>query len=193
MNFLAHLHLATLADSSLLGNLMADFVRGNPQQGFSDDVVSGIRLHRRIDVLTDSQAEVKAAAAHFSADYRRVAPITLDVLWDHFLARHWTRVCPQQSLEAFVATARTQIEPHLADTPERFQNLNHYLWRERWLERYAELPFIADVLQRMAIRRPRLAALAGSFEDIERHYIVFEDLFWCFYPRMMEQARLQQL
>lgn len=82
MNFLAHLHLATLADSSLLGNLMADFVRGNPQQGFSDDVVSGIRLHRRIDVLTDSQAEVKAAAAHFSADYRRVAPITLDVLWD---------------------------------------------------------------------------------------------------------------
>ncbi|MEQ2016588.1 ACP phosphodiesterase, partial [Photorhabdus bodei] len=27
MNFLAHLHLATLADSSLLGNLMADFVR----------------------------------------------------------------------------------------------------------------------------------------------------------------------
>ena len=30
MNFLAHLHLAHLADSSLPGNLMADFVRGNP-------------------------------------------------------------------------------------------------------------------------------------------------------------------
>ncbi|STU59390.1 phosphodiesterase [Klebsiella pneumoniae subsp. ozaenae] len=29
MNFLAHLHLAHLADSSLPGNLMADFVRGN--------------------------------------------------------------------------------------------------------------------------------------------------------------------
>ncbi|MFT8210654.1 MAG: ACP phosphodiesterase [Symbiopectobacterium sp.] len=193
MNFLAHLHLATLADSSLLGNLMADFVRGNPQQGFSDDVVSGIRLHRRIDVLTDSQTEVKAAAAHFSADYRRVAPITLDVLWDHFLARHWSRVHPQQSLEAFVDTARAQIEPHLAHTPERFQNLNHYLWRERWLKRYAELSFIADVLRRMALRRPRLAALAGSFEDIERHYAAFEDYFWCFYPHMMEQARLQQL
>lgn len=31
MNFLAHLHLATLAQSSLLGNLMADFVRGDPE------------------------------------------------------------------------------------------------------------------------------------------------------------------
>jgi acyl carrier protein phosphodiesterase len=30
MNFLAHLHLAHLADSSLSGNLLADFVRGNP-------------------------------------------------------------------------------------------------------------------------------------------------------------------
>ena len=193
MNFLAHLHLATLADSSLLGNLMADFVRGNPQQSFSDEVVSGIRLHRRIDVLTDSQTEVKAAAAHFSADYRRVAPITLDVLWDHFLARHWSRVHPQQSLGAFVDSARAQIEPHLAHTPERFQNLNHYLWRERWLERYAELPFIADVLNRMAIRRPRLAALAGSFDDIERHYTAFEKHFWRFYPHMLGQARLQQL
>ncbi len=28
MNFLAHLHLAHLAESSLSGNLLADFVRG---------------------------------------------------------------------------------------------------------------------------------------------------------------------
>ncbi|EYU17222.1 ACP phosphodiesterase, partial [Photorhabdus aegyptia] len=47
MNFLAHLHLATLADSSLLGNLMADFVRGNPEGQYSADVVAGIRMHRR--------------------------------------------------------------------------------------------------------------------------------------------------
>lgn len=193
MNFLAHLHLAQLANSSLLGNLMADFVRGNPQHDFADDVVSGIRLHRRIDVLTDSQAEVKAAVAHFSPDYRRVAPITLDVLWDHFLSLHWSRIHPQQSLDAFVASARVEIESQLADTPERFQNLNHYLWRERWLQRYAELPFIADVLQRMAIRRPRLAALAGSFHDVERHYLALEDHFWRFYPAMMEQARQQQI
>lgn len=31
MNFLAHIHLAQRAQSSLLGNLMADFVRGDPE------------------------------------------------------------------------------------------------------------------------------------------------------------------
>lgn len=193
MNFLAHLHLATLADSSLLGNLMADFVRGNPQENYSEDIVAGIRLHRRVDSLTDSLPEVKLARQYFSADYRRVAPITLDVLWDHFLARHWLQLEPQISLPAFVGLAQAQITPHLAQTPDRFQNLNRYLWPERWLERYAELPFIADVLHRMSIRRPKLAALSGSFSDIEQNYPQFETLFWQFYPRMMNLAKMRRL
>ena len=42
MNFLAHLHLAHLADSSLPGNLMADFVRGNPQGDYPAEIIDGI-------------------------------------------------------------------------------------------------------------------------------------------------------
>ncbi|WP_424719193.1 ACP phosphodiesterase, partial [Klebsiella quasipneumoniae] len=42
MNFLAHLHLAHLADSSLPGNLLADFVRGNPAADYQPEVVAGI-------------------------------------------------------------------------------------------------------------------------------------------------------
>ncbi|WP_458294318.1 ACP phosphodiesterase, partial [Cronobacter sakazakii] len=42
MNFLAHLHLAHLAQSSLPGNLMADFVRGKPDELYPADVVAGI-------------------------------------------------------------------------------------------------------------------------------------------------------
>lgn len=59
MNFLAHLHLAHLADSSLSGNLLADFVRGNPTDAYSAEVVDGIFMHRRIDVLTDNLPEVQ--------------------------------------------------------------------------------------------------------------------------------------
>lgn len=163
MNFLAHLHLAALADSSLLGNLLADFVRGNPQGEYPPEIVAGIMMHRRVDVMTDTLPLVKEARTYFSADYRRVSPITLDVLWDHFLARHWDQLVPNCTLPDFLQHAQSQILPHLPHTPARFQSLNAYLWSERWLERYAELPFIADVLQGMANRRPKLAALAGSF------------------------------
>lgn len=65
MNFLAHLHLAHLAESSLSGNLLADFVRGNPEESFPPDVVAGIHMHRRIDVLTDNLPEVREAREWF--------------------------------------------------------------------------------------------------------------------------------
>lgn len=193
MNFLAHLHLASLADSSLLGNLLADFVRGDPTPIYSAEIVSGIRMHRRVDVMTDTQPDVKIARGFFSPEYRRVAPITLDVLWDHFLSRHWDRLETHITLNDFIEKSRNEIEPQLPTMPERFQDLNAYLWPERWMERYAELPFIGQVLGKMAIRRPKLAALAGSFNDVEQNYAALEKQFWQFYPQMMQRAKNKQI
>ncbi|MDU7480010.1 DUF479 domain-containing protein [Hafnia alvei] len=193
MNFLAHLHLASLANSSLYGNILADFVRGNPQGNYSDKVIDGIFMHRRVDVMTDRLPQVLEAKRFFREEFRRVAPITLDVVWDHFLALHWQELEPAISLQAFVNHAQIEIVPMLPDSPERFQNLNAYMWQERWLERYAELPFIAKVLQGMANRRPKLGALAGSFIDIENNYTLLEQTFWQFYPQMIAQAKAKTL
>ncbi|MGC6387856.1 ACP phosphodiesterase [Ewingella sp. S1.OA.A_B6] len=193
MNFLAHLHLASLANSSLLGNLLADFVRGNPDGLYSDNIVSGIRMHRRVDVMTDGLQEVKIARGYFRQEFRRVAPITLDVMWDHFLSLHWEKLVPHISLEDFIAQCQQEIEPQLVGMPERFQNLNAWLWPERWMQRYAALPFIGNVLTGMASRRPKLSALEGSFHDLELNYDALEQLFWQFYPQMMHQAKNRQL
>ncbi|CAI9397286.1 MULTISPECIES: ACP phosphodiesterase [Citrobacter] len=193
MNFLAHLHLAHLADSSLSGNLLADFVRGNPQSNFAPDVVDGIFMHRRIDVMTDNLPEVREAREWFRSETRRVAPITLDVMWDHFLSRHWAQLSPDFPLQAFVRYAHAQVEIILPESPPRFVNLNNYLWSEKWLERYRDMDFIQDVLNGMASRRPRLDALRDSWYDLDTHYDALEARFWQFYPRMMEQAKNKQL
>lgn len=193
MNFLAHLHLASLADSSLYGNLLADFVRGNPQGSYPAPIIDGIFMHRRVDVMTDRLPQVLEAKRYFRQEFRRVAPITLDVVWDHFLALHWQELEPEISLNAFVNHARSEIVPMLPQSPERFQNLNAFMWQERWLERYAELPFIAKVLQGMANRRPKLGALAGSFVDIEDNYLQLEQTFLQFYPQMIAQAKAKTL
>ncbi|MGK3115785.1 ACP phosphodiesterase [Candidatus Pantoea formicae] len=193
MNFLAHLHLAQLANSSLLGNLMADFVRGNVQSQWPETVVAGIAMHRRVDVLTDSLPEVREARQFFRAETRRVAPITLDVIWDHFLALHWDRLHPAQSLVDFTAAAEREILPQLPGTPEGFVELNAVMWRERWFEHYAEPARLARVLNGMAHRRPRLVALRDSYQDFVEHYQQLEPLFFQFYPRLMDAARSQQL
>lgn len=193
MNFLAHLHLATLADSSLLGNLLADFVRGNVEAQWPQPVVAGIALHRRIDVLTDNLPEVRSARQLFRAETRRVAPITLDVIWDHFLARHWDQLHPAQSLSDFSAAAERDIVPQLPGTPSDFIELNAVMWRERWFEHYADPARLARVLSGMAHRRPRLAALRDSYQDFVDHYTQLEPLFFQFYPRLMAAARARQL
>ncbi|ADO49655.1 ACP phosphodiesterase [[Enterobacter] lignolyticus] len=193
MNFLAHLHLAHLADSSLSGNLLADFVRGNPGDAYPAEVVDGIRLHRRIDALTDNLPEVKEAREWFRPQTRRVAPITLDVMWDHFLSRHWQQLSPEMPLPDFIRYAHSQVSVILPDAPPRFVNLNNYLWSERWLERYQEMAFIQRVLNGMASRRPKLDALRDSWYDLDAHYAALEQRFWQFYPRMMRQAKNKQL
>lgn len=147
MNYLAHLHLAHLANGSLLGNLMADYVRGDPRHQWPTRIADGINLHRRIDALTDALPQVRLARQLFRSETRRVAPITLDVIWDHFLTHHWNKLVPDISLPAFWRMPETRLSPICQSTPPRFQTLNAWLWRERWIERYADPAFLSVVLQ----------------------------------------------
>ena len=150
-------------------------------------------MHRRIDVLTDNLPEVAEAKGWFRPETRRVAPITLDVMWDHFLSRHWAQLSPELPLPEFVRYAHAQVAIILPDSPPRFVNLNSYLWSERWLERYREMDFIQRVLNGMASRRPRLEALRDSWQDLDTHYDRLETQFWRFYPQMMRLAENKQL
>ncbi|MDF7680327.1 ACP phosphodiesterase [Enterobacteriaceae bacterium ESL0689] len=193
MNFLAHLHLAHLAGSSLPGNLVADFIRGNPTARYSAEIVAGIFMHRRVDVFTDNLAQVTATKAWFRPLTRRVAPIALDIIWDHFLSRHWDRLSPALTLDQFSRYAETQISACDADFPPAFTRLNAMLWSERWLERYQEKDFIQSVLNGMARRRPRLQALSDCWQDFHTHYDKLEQGFWHFYPQMMALAQQQKL
>lgn len=193
MNFLAHLHLASLAESSLLGNLMADFVRGDPDPLWDEKTAAGIRLHRRLDRLTDGLPEVRAARQLFREETRRVAPITLDVIWDHFLARDWAHYSPRISLPAFCQQAECAISPQLANSPLAFRELNVVMWPERWLEKYADPQRLELVLQGMAKRRPKLEKLRHSYQDFVTNYSALETLFSVFYPRLMQLAQEKRL
>ncbi|OAT25705.1 ACP phosphodiesterase [Proteus myxofaciens] len=193
MNYLAHLHLAFRAKSSILGNMMADYVKGDPHSRYSDIIVDGIRMHRRIDVLTDTHPLVKEARLLFPEQYRRVAPITLDVFWDHFLSLNWSKFEPNIPLTDFVTKTRNIIEPDLWQTPEKFQELNEYLWSQSWLIRYADKAYIAQTLKAMARRRPRLSALEGSYITLETHYDELSHIFWHFYPELLNRAQHHQL
>ena len=72
--FSRHLHLAHLADSSLPGNLMADFVRGNPQGDYPAEIIDGIFMHERAGGNTDVALN-GASVAEWHAVWPRAAPL----------------------------------------------------------------------------------------------------------------------
>ena len=54
MNYLAHSYLSYQKTDLIIGNFIADSIRGNRFDGLTDGIIKGITLHRKIDVFTDS-------------------------------------------------------------------------------------------------------------------------------------------
>lgn len=192
MNVLAHLHLATLANSSIIGNVAADFIKGDPYQQFSQDIADGIMMHRRVDRLTDQLAEVKQAKALFRQQTSRVAPIALDIIWDHFLSKHWQNYVVNTDVAEFDQQMKTIILPDISLFPSPFFDFMSALWRGQWLVNYADRDFISQVLNGMANCRPKLQTLRDTFIDFQRNYHQLERIFLSFYPQLMLSARTQQ-
>lgn len=189
MNYLAHLHIAEASDSNLLGNLLGDFVKGNPSEQFSEDIVQGIRLHRWVDAYTDSHEVMILAKALFPATTRRFSPIALDMFWDHCLAKHWQRF-HSQSLRQFVLDAERKVKiDHSSSLPERYMMVSDKMWQGRWLESYADFENIHFALQRMSLRRERMKPLAECYVSLEDSYQELESLFFSLYPQVLEKAK----
>jgi len=188
MNFLAHLHLADHCQSHLAGNLLADFVRGDPYRQYTPDVAAGIRLHRFVDGFIDSQPEVRAWRRAFPPHIRRVSGIALDMIWDHYLARHW-QVFHDLPLAVFVRQAQKEVEGFGETEPEDYRQLTQRMWQQAWLIQYQQVGSIHQALERMAIRRPKLSSLAACPPFLAGHYQELEHSFFILYPRLMDASR----
>ena len=115
MNFLAHLLLADRVGADLAGAVLGDFVRGPDLTRFTPALAHSIRLHRRLDTITDQHPRVLAATARFAAGTpRRYAPIILDVLWDHALATDWPLYAAGERLGAFCRRSAQAIAAQAA-------------------------------------------------------------------------------
>ena len=63
----------------------------NPALGGADEyLLAGIALHRKIDAISNHQTSMKDSYQTLPTHLRRIAPILIDLLADHSLARHWS-------------------------------------------------------------------------------------------------------
>jgi acyl carrier protein phosphodiesterase len=189
MNFLAHLHLSPDTPDALLGSLLGDFVKGPVERaGYGPAITDAIRLHRAIDVFTDSHADVIAAKAQVSSARRRYAGVLIDVFFDHFLARDW-EAFRAEPLEAFAARVYRGLQEAPHPVPDTFARMLPFLVAQDWLASYRELAGIDAALHRMSRRLTHGAPLADAVVELDRNYAGFEAAFHSFFPEVAAFAR----
>lgn len=168
MNYLAHLFLSGDDPLVMVGNFMADGVKGRDLSAHHPDVQRGIRLHRRIDTFTDQHPLTAVGRKRLHPHCGKFAGVALDLFYDHLLASEWERhsnvPLPQFAQECYVV-----LEREIARMPERTQRMLPYMVHGDWLTGYAQVEGLADALYGMSIRVPHGMVLAGAEAVLVAH------------------------
>ncbi|HNQ73635.1 MAG TPA: ACP phosphodiesterase [Verrucomicrobiota bacterium] len=183
MNWLAHAFLSEDSPAFRLGNLLPDFLSASELAALDPLFQPGIRRHHWIDRFTDRHPVVRNSVRRFASPYRRVAPVLVDVFYDHFLSAAWSEHS-RQPLSEFVgeiyqsfARYQTRLPPRLGPVWERMQS-------EDWLGAYQDFSGLARALSRMERRLRRRVDLAGGLVELRRHYAALADDFRRFFPEL---------
>lgn len=91
MNFLAHLFLSGKPGELMVGNFIADSVKGSMLSDFSEGIQQGIKLHRAIDNFTDNHLVTLKSKERLRIHFGKYAPVVVDIFYDHFLAICWEK------------------------------------------------------------------------------------------------------
>ncbi|AWV96885.1 acyl carrier protein phosphodiesterase [Arcticibacterium luteifluviistationis] len=139
MNYLAHLFLSEDNEDILFGNLLEDFMHGridHPRNNhLSEGIKLGIKLHRRIDTLTDQHILVKDCKQIFYPEFGKYASIVVDVLFDHFLIKNWDTYSKEE-FEPFRQRVYLSLEKYRTLMPPKLDLLVTSMIHHDWLKAY---------------------------------------------------------
>ncbi len=185
MNFLAHLYLAGNDDGLLIGNFIADGIRGKEMEKYAEPIKRGIVLHRKIDTFTDTHPIVRQTVGRLRKSSGKYAPVVSDVIYDHFLASQWSDYS-DVPLSSFATEKYAFLVKNKQVMPENMQQLLGYMVRQNWLVHYAELQGIAKTLKSMSKRVHFANNMATAIVDLEAEYGLFLNDFNLFFPDIQE-------
>lgn len=189
MNYLAHTFLSGTSEEILIGNFIADFLRGNKFDDYSATVVDGIFLHRKIDSFTDEHPMVRQSIQRLRQDYGKYSGVIVDIYYDHYLAMNWHKYA-KVSLHEHAQYVYRVLQKNIDVLPPKVQEMLPYMIKQNWLAGYAHLDNIARALTRVSERISRRTQYDSKIElaikNLEAEYRDFEDDFNAFFPEMIE-------
>src|SRR5437764_390941 len=129
MNHLAHLYLSQQSEKLMVGNFIADAVKGKKFLDYEEEISRGILMHREIDTFTDSNKIISHSKSFFRNRYGLFSSVLIDLFYDHFLAANW-KDYSNEPLASFADRCYHVFEKYLSIMPERNRMMFPYMQKE---------------------------------------------------------------
>ena len=188
MNFLAHLYLSPANDEIMIGNFIADAIKGKQKLKYSQNVQRGIKLHHHIDDFTDEHSVFKQSASRLKEKYRMYSNVIVDIYYDHFLAKNWNYYS-DNDLAEFSLEAYRKLVNYYKKLPPRNKRILPYMIAQNWLCGYASKWSLKRVFYGMDRRTSFKSGMSDAVDDLTKHYNDYEEEFNRFFPEIINFVR----
>lgn len=194
MNFLAHLYLSGDDEDVMIGNFIADGIKGKRYEDYPEQIKKGILLHRFIDDFTDTHPVCLESKLLLRPKYHKLAPILVDMVYDHFLALHWADYS-EKPLRKYVDDVYKTLQRRNADLTPQVQHMLPYMIQFDWLYNYQFQEGMERVFMGMSRRVRQGEIIKNGWMDIETNKTAFDDQFKRFFSDLIQatSAKLKEL
>jgi len=184
MNFLAHLYLSYNNENLIIGNYIADSVKGKDSKNYPLEIQEGIALHRSIDTFTDAHPIFRKSKRRLHKRYRHYDSVIIDIFYDYFLAKNWNKysTIPLDIYSQGIYKLLKKNEAILPSSSKRFYN---YMVSYNILYNYQKLDGIAEVLKGMNNRTKGKSQMNLAIGDLKMLENEFEEDFTIFFKELI--------
>lgn len=189
MNYLAHTFLSFGYGDVMIGNFIADALRGKETEKYNATVNNGFLLHRAIDNFTDHHPIVKQSKQRLDSKYGKYDAVVIDILYDYLLANNWS-LYATITLELHAQKVYDAIECQLDIMPAKVQQSFPYIKAQNWLVNYGNYDGISESLNSMARRATFDSHMDEAIVDLKQHRSLLQQDFNAFFPEMISFAKL---
>lgn len=174
----------------IIGNFIADHVKGKSMLSYNPEIQAGIRLHRKIDVFTDSHPVFMRTCNRLQPGYKKYAGVIADMFYDHFLSANWD-LYSNESIDAFTSGMYRILMKHYFKLPAKTQRMLPFMARSNWLKAYGTFEGLGRALSGMEQRTSFASNMGEAVHDLKNNYSLYKEEFELFFPQVTSYAREQ--
>ena len=178
----------------MIGNFIADHIKGNQFTHLSSEIQQGIKLHREIDTFTDAHKITRTSKRRLHKRYGLFAGIIIDIFYDHYLAKNWSDYSAMP-LGVYVNSVYQLLTQQKQILPEKTLQMMPFMIQYNWLYNYQYKEGIKSVLNGMNRRTNNKGQIDLAIEDLYQLDKYFEKDFKLFFEdlQIFSHQKIKQL